>query len=231
MIDDHDQIWRNGLKARFGSQPNARTLLPAVIGMNLCTSGIPCIYYGTEQLFDGESEAPPLPADAFIRESMFGGGFGAFGSRGRHFFDESALGYRLFQDISRLRAREPALRRGAQYLRPISLDGILFKVPELEAPAYYNVFPDTSGRQVAPPLRTIIGWSRILGRTEVLCALNTDPENTTEAWVLVDADIHANGEGMKRVYPVGGRTVRPRWKNGMMAVHLKLAPGAFVVYR
>ncbi|KAF2668994.1 alpha-amylase [Microthyrium microscopicum] len=216
MIDDHDQIWRNGLKARFGAQPHAKTLLPAVIGLNLCTSGIPCIYYGTEQIFDGESEAPPLPADAFIRESMFGGAFGAFGSRGRHFFDESTLGYRVFQDISRIRAREPALRRGDQWLRPVSTDGMIFKIPELK---------------VVPALRTIIGWSRILGKTEVLCALNTDPKHSIDAYVLVDCNIHANGEGMKRIYPVGGRTVRPKWKNGVMAVHLKLGPGAFVVYR
>jgi hypothetical protein len=230
MIDDHDQIWRNGLKGRFGSTLHAKQLLPAAIGLNMCTSGIPCLYYGTEQLFDGTSECP-VPADAFIREAMFGGSFGSFRSRDRHFFNECSRGYRLFQDIIRLRAQEPVLRTGAQYLRPISTDGQRFMVPKLAKPAFINQFPDKSRKPVGPPLRTVVAWSRIFSGSEVLCAMNTDPEKTREAWVLVDCFLHREGDGMKCIYPARGRTVKLKKKAGVMAVYLTLAPGAFAVYK
>ena len=48
--------------------------------------GIPCIYYGAEQLFDGAGGGDG--ADRYIRETMFGGEFGAFRSKQRHFFRE-----------------------------------------------------------------------------------------------------------------------------------------------
>ena len=56
------------------------------------TLGIPCIYYGTEQSFDGHGSGDG--AHRFIREAMVGGEFGAFASRGRHFFDEGGAVYK-----------------------------------------------------------------------------------------------------------------------------------------
>jgi len=231
MIDDHDEIWKNGLKARFGSTPNARTLLPAAIGMNLCTLGIPCIYYGTEQSFDGYSEPPPAPADAFIREAMFGGAFGSFRSKNRHFFDENAPGYRIIKDLSRLRSREVVLRRGDQYPRQISCDGSYFDMPSLHMPAWINSMEDVSHIPVGPPLKTIVAWSRILDGTEILCAFNNDPEAVREAWVVVDANIHHHGKKMHCLYPPRERAIKPEWKGCYRAVHLRLMPGAFHMYK
>ena len=36
-------------------------------------------------------------------------------------------------------------------------------------------------------------WSRILDRREVLCVINTDPVLERQAWVTVDAGLHAAG--------------------------------------
>ena len=48
-------------------------MLLNALALNATTLGIPCIYYGTEQGFDGAGDN-----DRFIRESMFGGTFGRF---------------------------------------------------------------------------------------------------------------------------------------------------------
>ena len=58
--------------------------------------------------------------DRYIRESMFGGPFGAFRSHGRHFFLEDETVYRELGKIHRLRREQLPLRRGRQFLRQIS---------------------------------------------------------------------------------------------------------------
>lgn len=90
-----------------------------MLALNATTLGIPCIYYGSEQLFDGEGGGDA--ADRFIRESMFGGKFGAFRSRGRHFFiEDNQHVYQELSKIHKLRSQQLTLRRGRQFLRPIS---------------------------------------------------------------------------------------------------------------
>jgi glycosidase len=82
MFDDHDQVGAK-YKYRFcGDQADSYNYLCAALGLNLTTAGIPCIYYGTEQGFNGadkrrfEENAPADFSDAFLRECMFGGSFG-----------------------------------------------------------------------------------------------------------------------------------------------------------
>jgi glycosidase len=54
MIDDHDQIWfPDNRKERFSFAGGGAKLMLSAIALNLCTLGIPCIYYGSEQGFDG----------------------------------------------------------------------------------------------------------------------------------------------------------------------------------
>jgi glycosidase len=66
------------------------------------TLGIPCIYYGTEQSFDGHGSGEG--ADKFTREAMFGGEFGAFASHNKHFFDEDS---KVYQRSSRRNRNSP----------------------------------------------------------------------------------------------------------------------------
>src|SRR6202011_2684226 len=46
MIDDHDQIWFPGnRKERFSFADGGAKLVGAAMALNLCTFGIPCVYY------------------------------------------------------------------------------------------------------------------------------------------------------------------------------------------
>ena len=93
LFDDHDQVRKGGHKARFcAGDPAWPRLLLNVLALNATTLGIPCIYYGSEQGFDGEGDN-----DRYIREAMFGGEFGAFRSRERHFFDEE---HPVYQELA-----------------------------------------------------------------------------------------------------------------------------------
>ena len=84
----------------------------AALALNATTLGIPCIYYGTEQQFDGAAAT----SDRYIREAMFGGEFGAFEAAQRHFFDETQRVYRELAKILRLRAgRSGSARAGASF--------------------------------------------------------------------------------------------------------------------
>ncbi|MBY0431157.1 MAG: hypothetical protein K2Q10_08165, partial [Rhodospirillales bacterium] len=165
MLDDHDQVWKNGHKARFcadpGNEGNFRFLLPA-IALNLLTLGIPCLYYGTEQGFDGWGDN-----DRFLRECMFGGQFGSLQSAGHHFFNEDHPTYREIARLAAVRHQHLALRRGRQYLREVSISGT---EGDFAAP-----------RLVSGQLRGIVAWSRLFAGSEVLCAINTDPDNTAIA--------------------------------------------------
>ena len=69
-------------KARFCADDAGKKLLLNALALNATTLGIPCIYYGTEQGFDGAGDN-----DRYIREAMFGGMFGAFRSCDRHCFE------------------------------------------------------------------------------------------------------------------------------------------------
>ncbi|MGI5244381.1 alpha-amylase family glycosyl hydrolase [Dactylosporangium sp. CA-139066] len=206
--DDHDQVRKGWWKARFAAGEPGRRLALVALALNAATLGIPCVYYGSEQDFDGEGGH-----DRYIREAMFGGEFGPFRSRGGHAFDEDHPTYRELQQILAVRRRLPALRRGRQYLRPVSADGVVF----------------------APPgPRGLLPWSRIFADREVLVAVNTDPDRVRTAWVTVDAGLHAEGAMLTCVYSsepalAGGR-VSVSARNGR-AVQLTVPPAGVVMYQ
>lgn len=210
-VDDHDLIRQGAVKSRLCATFEGRQLAAGVIAMNVLTLGIPCLYYGTEQRLDG-SGGPPA-ADRYVREAMFGGGFGAFRSRDRHVFDESAPRYAATADLLALRRAEPALRRGRQYLREISDDGSDFGLPT----------------GFGGPVRSVVAWSRILDRREVLCAINTDPVLERTAWVTVDAALHEPGDALALLHGSGPASVAVEARNGR-AVRITLPPAGVAVY-
>src|SRR5262249_41619774 len=116
----------------------------APLALNVMTLGVPCIYYGTEQSFDGHGSGDG--ADKFIREAMFGGEFGSFTSRERHFFDEDSKVYRELQKILKFREGDRIYTRGRQFLRPISGDGLNFGLPVM----------------LDGQILSIVPWSRLL---------------------------------------------------------------------
>ncbi|MDD5390635.1 MAG: alpha-amylase family glycosyl hydrolase [Gallionellaceae bacterium] len=217
LFDDHDQVRKGNDKGRFCGDKanNGYAHLKAVLGLNLCTMGIPCIYYGSEQAFDGAGNN-----DRFLRECMFGGAFGSLQSSGRHFFNEDHEIYRFIAEVTALRDKYLPLRRGRQYLREISASGV----------------PGSFGlpRMVGGRIRSVVPWSRIFANQEMLLAINTDAEQERAAWVTLDATVQATTALLTCLYSSDpaqiGATTPVAARNGR-AVNISVPAGGFVVYR
>jgi glycosidase len=217
LFDDHDQVRKGNSKARFcaGDPVYARQVVAAV-GLTATTLGIPLIYYGTEQALDGAGGGDS--ADRYLRECLFGGEFGAFRSRGRHCFDENHPAFRAIAAILALRKSRLTLRRGRQYLRQISGNGVDFGYPAM------------FGGQI----RSVVPWSRLFDGDEVLCVLNTDPAQALGAWAVVDADLHSAGEKFCCTYSTEAAqrstTITVETRGPMRCVRLELAAAGFAVW-
>jgi len=213
MIDDHDQIRKGNNKARFCANDQGDKLILSAIALNLCTLGIPCVYYGSEQAFDGAGGN-----DRYIREAIFGGAFGAFRSRNRHCFDEGSTIYKELGKIAKIRGREIALRRGRQYLRQISGDGMNFGFPFI----------------LGSRMRSLVAWSRLFVDEEILLAVNTDPDGSTASWVTIDNGLHQAGDKLSCLYSTDntqiGTTLSAENRNGK-AVRVSVPAGGFVMYK
>lgn len=175
-IDDHDQVRQGWYKERFAADQVGRRLAFPALALNATTLGMPCVYYGSEQAFDGQGGN-----DRYIREAMFGGPFGPFRSTGRHAFDETSATYRGLAEVLAVRRQIPALRFGRQYLREISDDGAHFGLPDF-----------IGGRdQPKERITSVIAWSRVLAMVEVVCAINTDIDHERSTFVRIDPDLSA----------------------------------------
>lgn len=172
FVDNHDQIGRSPRGRFLHNNPFNRQAVLA-IGYLLTSSGIPCIYYGTEQGFDGGGDH-----DKYIRECMFGGKWGAFNTAGHHFFDPENTIYKEISRIAKIRHDEPALRYGRQYFREISGDGANFGYP-------------IDGR-------CTLAYSRILDDTEILISINLDT-NPRNDFITVDGNLMPDGKRMKNM--------------------------------
>jgi hypothetical protein len=185
-----------------------------VLALNALTLGIPCIYYGSEQCFDGRGGS-----DRYIRESMFGGEFGAFRTRGLHFFNEDNRVYQELAKVLEIRRQNIVLRRGRQYLRPISApdDGVRFSLPEM----------------VNRQLRSMVPWSRIFNGQEVLLAINTDYDQPKTAWVTLDNELHQTRDVLKCIYSTDvaqvGQSVTVEARNGK-AVLITVPASGLVIF-
>jgi len=217
LFDDHDQVRKGKRKARYCAKDQGSRTILAVMALNALTLGIPCVYYGSEQYFNGAGDTEEDGNDVFLRECMFGGPFGSMQSTGRHFFDEDSPAYVELAKILALRAGKLPLRRGRQYLRPISGNGVDFGLPEMQG----------------GELRSIVPWSRILDQQEILVAINTDVAATRVAWVTVDAGLHAEGDKLTCLYSTDpaqiGKRVGVEGRNGR-AVAVSVPAAGVVVY-
>lgn len=221
MFDDHDQV---GTKHKFrfcGDSSDSYQFLPIALGLNLTTAGIPCIYYGTEQAFNGadyRSGDDDSYSDVFLRECMFGGSFGSVQSKDRHFFNENHEVYQFIQEVCALRQQHIALSRGRQYLREVSLTG-------RNGDFYYP-------QPVGGELHGVVAWSRIFADSEYLCAINTDAGRSLAVWATVDNGIHPNGQMtclLSTDSSQRGEKVDIERQNGS-AVKINVPKAGFVVY-
>jgi len=214
VIDDHDQVRKGDHKARFCADHPPATLMLSALALNATTLGIPCVYYGSEQLFDGAGDN-----DRYLRQCMFGGPFGSFNSRGRHFFREDGFVYRELAKVLKLRREHAALRRGRQFLREISGNGVDYGLP----------------RMFGNEIRSVVPWSRLLDTTEILLAVNTDQRDARTASVVVDRNLHAPGSTLACLYSTSldevGRTIAvERRPDDARVVRLTVPAAGFVMY-
>lgn len=233
VMDDHDMSSRShkGRFAAHGVAPVVYLQTAHAVGVQLTTPGMPSIYYGTEQAFDGTEdyhdysiEPKRFAEDRYIREGMFGGAFGAFGTSGCHFFDPDHPTYRRIAAIARLRngkdAVGRALRRGRLYPRDTAFSGYPFAIP---------------------PQGELVAWSMMHFETEVVMALNTNATASRGAEVTIDASKHPDGSTLTVLYqsdwsdeelrnPPADRTVLAKHQpDGRATVRLDLPPAGMVI--
>ncbi len=168
FVDNHDQMSRP-YRRFMHRNPHLQQAVLA-IGYLLTSQGVPCIYYGTEQGFDGGGDN-----DRYVRECMFGGQWGAFDTTGAHFFNDQHQIYQGIKSIARIRAQEPALRYGRQYFRETSGDGHWFGHP-------------ANGQ-------CTLAFSKILDTDEILVALNLDASDRQDC-ITVDRNLTPPGSQM-----------------------------------
>lgn len=196
FVDNHDQIGRSP-RGRLLHNNSVKEQAVLSIGYLLTSLGIPCIYYGTEQGFDGGGDH-----DKYIRECMFGGEWGAFNTKGHHFFNPGNRIYVKIAEIASIRQREPAIRYGRQYFREISGNGVDFGFP-------------VDGC-------CTLAYSRILDDTEILIALNLD-SNTRNDSITVDKNLTPEGRKLQNLLnPASHYTVQTI--NNRHFVNVKLSP-------
>jgi len=184
VLDDHDMSCKSR-KERFAAgnpTPHRYWQSAHAVAIQLLTPGIPCVYYGTEQAFDGNEgyhdygiEPQRFGEDRYIREGMFGGPFGAFQTTGCHFFDTNHPTYLRIAAIARLRKREDpigrTLRLGICFLRETSFCGYPFSLP---------------GRG------ELFAWSQVLADHEVVMVLNTHGLESRGAEITVDGRLQTD---------------------------------------
>ncbi|MBS1660650.1 MAG: alpha-amylase, partial [Bacteroidetes bacterium] len=137
---------------------------------------------------------------------------------GLHFFDVSAPVYEEVGRLTAIRRSHITLRRGRQYLRPISGDGHGFGLPDFV--------------QGASRISSVIAWSRVLDDEEIIVAMNTDTVNSLSVWVTIDNELHKAGDVFTCIYPVvpllPETAVEER--NGK-AIFISVLKAGFVIYK
>ena len=183
FVDNHDQMSRPYRRFMYNNPYWQQAVL--AIGYLLTSQGVPCIYYGTEQGFNGGGNH-----DSFVRECMFGGNWGAFDTTGHHFFNVEHLIYKSISAIAKIRHQEPALRYGRQYFREISGNGSNFGYP-LDG-------------------NCTLAYSRLLDDTEILVAMNLSADARKD-YITVDRNLIQPGDKLVdllnpiRTFPVERR--------------------------
>ena len=82
-------------------------------------------------------------------------------------------------------------------------------------------------------IRSVVPWSRLFDSREILLAVNTDADSKREAWVTIDATLHAEPGALTCLYSTDaaqvGATTPIEACNGR-AVRIAVPAGGFVAY-
>ncbi len=201
FVDNHDQMARP-YRRFMHNNPHPRQAILA-IGYLLTTQGVPCIYYGGEQGFDGGGAD-----DAYVRECMFGGNWGGFGTAGRHFFNPQHEIYQAISSVAAVRREQPALRYGRLYFRDISGNGVDFGPPQ-------------DGNAT-------LAYSRILDTQEILIALNLSGSARSDC-ITVDHKLSAPGRTLHNLLDPSHQANVQQAADGRAFVHLELPPHGIAI--
>ncbi len=233
VLDDHDMCAR-AEKARFCAHdqlPTRHLQVSNAVALQLSTPGIPCMFYGTEQEFDGSEadhdysvEPQRFAEDRYVREAMFGGEFGAFRTHACHFFNPDSPAYLRIAAMSNLRKSQTivgrTLRGGHCYPRETSYCGYPFALP---------------------PKGEIAAWSQVLADYEVIIVMNTHGLESRGADVTLDAHLHPHDSAVTVMYdnsrsddelrnpPAGEKLPVVHSACGRASVRVDLPPSGMVV--
>jgi hypothetical protein len=136
----------------------------------LCALGTPCIYYGTEQGFDGCGEN-----DSAIRECMFD-----LNDKHTNLLNTQSAIYQAIATIARFRNESYVLRFGRMFVRELSNDGLHFHLPNCH--------------------KCTLAFSRVLFDQEVVFIYNSSNSEAKEECVLIDGQLNKTIYSMKGVY-------------------------------
>jgi hypothetical protein len=176
----------------------------AAIRYLLCSLGTPCIYYGTEQGFEGKG------GDNDIREAMFDKN-----TPRRNLLNSDCVIYKEIDKIAQVMRTTEPLRFGRMYFRQISGNGPA-------SPPNSTDFGFPYGNTYT------LAFSRILYGREVLVAYNVSSQARHDC-VIVDASIHKAGDMMNFLYGNTGAGAVQAAPGGALYVRLDLGPHQFVI--
>ncbi len=199
FIDNHDQVGQE-IKHRFGKDATECQII-AGVGFLLCALGTPCIYYGTEQGFDGAGHD-----DWAVREAMF--------NPDDHTTNTLDKRNRIYQEIAKianLRKASAVLKFGRMYIRKLSNDGKDFHLP---------VYEDC-----------LLAFSRMLYDEEFVVAYNDSLTSETEEYITVDRFYNQPGSCFYFRYGDEGEVhvMKNEEDHHRHFIKLKLKPAQFVI--
>jgi glycosidase len=198
FLDNHDQVGQT-IKSRFGHDATEEQIIGGV-GFLLCSLGTPCIYYGTEQGFQGSGEG-----DWNVREGMF--------SKENTANNILNKNNRIYVEIARLaeiRRKTAVLKFGRMYMRESSSDGKRFSLPLTHD--------------------CMLAFSRILYDEEILVVYNSSVINDDEEYIGVDSHLNAEGTVFRYCYGGNGKVHVLKNEDGSRHfVKLKLGASQFVI--
>ncbi|SKC83458.1 alpha-amylase family glycosyl hydrolase [Ohtaekwangia koreensis] len=198
FIDNHDQVGQR-IKARFGHQATAQQII-AGIGFLLCALGTPCIYYGTEQGFQGAGSG-----DWAVRESMF-----SLDDRKTNALDKNNTIYCQISQLASIRKNSPVLKFGRMYMRESSQDGRKFQLPLTQD--------------------CMLAFSRILFDEEMIFVYNSSKLEDDEEYIAVDSYLNPEGSFFRYCYGGQGKIHVLKNEDGSRHfIKIKLSPSQFVI--
>jgi glycosidase len=198
FLDNHDQVGQT-VKKRFGKLATEKQII-AGIGFLLCALGTPCIYYGTEQGFDGAGQG-----DFNVREAMF-----SLNDPTLNALNKSAGIYQQISILASIRKNSPVLKFGRMYMRELSEDGKTFHLPAYE--------------------KCLLAFSRVLYDQEMIIAYNSSLTEHDEEYILVDSLLNPEGSIFHFIYGQEGKVnVLMNQEGDRHFIKLRLGPAQFVI--